>query len=190
MTNPASPTGYSWFNPDPRGVLYPADIRVRRSLRKSMAHMTITTDTDFPAVLAACDAPDREGSWMDERYHECYLDLFDIGLAHSVEVRTWDGELIGGLFGVAIGSFFAGESMFHRQRDASKAALVALAALLVNSPDALIDTQWPTDHLASMGGRSIPQKVYLRQLRAASSRPRINFDHKSPTPARKFCNAF
>lgn len=190
MTDPVSPTGYRWFNPDPRGVIYPRELRVRRSLRKSMAHMTITTDTDFPAVLAACDDPGREGSWMDDRLRECYLELFDIGLAHSVEVRTLDGELIGGLFGVSVGSFFAGESMFHTQRDASKAALVALAALVSNAPDALIDTQWLTDHLATMGGRSIPQKAYVRQLRVAWSHPRIDFDLKSPTPARKFCDPF
>ena len=111
-----------WWSPDPRGVLRLQDLRVPRSLRKSMAHFEVRIDTAFDEVVAACADPGREGRWITPEVASAYSALHDAGWAHSVE--TWqEGRLVGGLYGVAIGGLFAGESMFHTARDASKAAL-------------------------------------------------------------------
>ena len=120
----APPIG--WWSPDPRGVLRLDELRVPRSLRKSMAHFEVRIDTAFDEVVAACADPGREGRWITPEVAQAYQALHDAGWAHSVE--TWQqGRLVGGLYGVAIGGLFAGESMFHTVRDASKVALVALA---------------------------------------------------------------
>ncbi len=154
-----------WWSPDPRGVLRPSELKVSRSLRKSLPRFEIRVDSAFGAVVAACASPDREGRWITPQIATAYLALHEAGWAHSVE--TWQGgELVGGLYGVAIGGLFAGESMFHRVRDASKAALVGLRDLLVadKDPRRLIDVQWQTPHLATLGVREMSRATYLAML--------------------------
>ena len=154
-----------WWSPDPRGVLRLSELRVTRSLRKSSAHFETRVDTAFEQVIDACADPARDGRWITGPVREAYLRLHRAGWAHSVE--TWrDGELVGGLYGVAIGGLFAGESMFHSARDASKAALVALRDLLAadGDPRRIIDVQWCTDHLASLGVVELSRADYLALL--------------------------
>jgi leucyl/phenylalanyl-tRNA---protein transferase len=161
-----------WWSPDPRGVLRLGDLRVPRSLRKSMAHFEVRVDTAFDEVVAACADPGREGRWITPEVAQAYGALHDAGWAHSVE--TWqDGRLVGGLYGVAIGGLFAGESMFHTARDASKAALVALRDLLAadGDPRRLIDVQWRTDHLATLGVSEVSRQDYLEALPEVLSAP-------------------
>ncbi|WP_432791655.1 leucyl/phenylalanyl-tRNA--protein transferase [Brevibacterium sp. K11IcPPYGO002] len=173
-----------WWAPRRRGVLFPGDLRVTKSLRKSMKHFTFTTDRAFIHVMRSCADPARTGSWITEEMIELYTGLHEDGWAHSVEVWN-DDELVGGLYGVAIGSFFAGESMFHTQRDASKAALAHLVGLFdgtdvdsresrstsadeeAGQRDWLIDTQWQTSHLASLGVSEISGLEYSAHLESA-----------------------
>lgn len=161
-----SPMG--WWSPDPRGVLLPGMLRVTRSLRKSMRGFEYTVDAAFDDVLLACSDPQRQGRWITPAIAEAYGELHRQGWAHSVEVWR-SGELVGGLYGVAIGGLFAGESMFHRARDASKAALAHLAELAFSEddPHRLIDAQWRTDHLATLGVVAVRRGDYLRRLPAA-----------------------
>lgn len=166
-----SPMG--WWSPDPRGVLLPGMIRVSRSLRKAMRTFDFTLDAAFDDVVAACADPSRQGRWITPAITEAYTELHRTGWAHSVEVWR-DGALVGGLYGVSIGGLFAGESMFHRVRDASKAAFVTLAERVFERTDdvepspegtrRLIDTQWRTDHLATLGVVAIRRADYLRRL--------------------------
>jgi leucyl/phenylalanyl-tRNA--protein transferase len=164
------PTG--WWSPDPRGVLLPADLRVSRSLRRSLRHFDIRVDTAFTAVMAACADPSREGAWITAAITEAYRGLYELGWAHSVE--AWrGGELQGGLYGLALGGLFAGESMFHRATDASKCALVGLADRVFadGDPRRVIDVQWATPHLSSLGITQIPREDYLVRLEGALSLP-------------------
>jgi leucyl/phenylalanyl-tRNA---protein transferase len=166
------PTGeLAWWSPDPRGVLPLADLRVARSLRTSMRRFTYSVDRDFEAVVRACGDPARDSGWITEEFVEGYSALHRMGWAHSLEV--WQGpDLVGGLYGVEIGGLFAGESMFHRVTDASKAALVVLVQALAACPGPrLLDVQWCTDHLASLGACEIPRSEYLARLRAALPLP-------------------
>ncbi|MDH3681086.1 MAG: leucyl/phenylalanyl-tRNA--protein transferase [Acidimicrobiia bacterium] len=157
-----------WFHPDPRGVLRPDLLRISRSLRRSVKRFTTTVDTAFDDVIRACADPARPLGWIDNRMLKAYCRLHRIGWAHSVEV--WDDEgLAGGLYGIAIGGFFAGESMFHRRTDASKVALVRLLELL--DDDALIDVQWVTPHLRSLGAVEISRFEYCTALKAALEMP-------------------
>lgn len=162
-----------WWSPDPRGVLPLQGLSVSRSLRRSTRRFTVTVDTSFAQVVAACADPDRDGAWITPHVREAYERLHRLGWAHSVE--CWrDGVLAGGLYGVAIGGLFAGESMFHRETDASKVALVHLVELLRSSGDAdrrLLDVQWRTEHLASLGVVELPREEYLRRLRTALALP-------------------
>ena len=119
----ASPIG--WWSPDPRGILRPRDLHVSRSLRRSLRHFEIRVDTDFEGVVAGCADPSRDGRWITPEIVEAYTELHRMGWAHSVEVRQ-DGQLVGGLYGIAIGGLFAGESMFHTATDASKVAVAGL----------------------------------------------------------------
>src|SRR5690606_33400447 len=140
---------------------------VSRSLRQSCKRYEIRFDTAFESVIAACADPRRPNGWIDQRIIEAYRRLHALGWVHTVEAWDADGRLAGGLYGVAIGAFFAGESMFHRARDASKVALVALVDLLRSGPDAdraLLDVQWRTEHLASLGVEELPRSNYLRRL--------------------------
>lgn len=155
-----------WWSPDPRGVLPMDALRISKSLRTSMRRFDVTIDTDFETVMRACADPAREGAWITSEFVDAYVALHQLGWAHSVEVRR-DGELVGGLYGIEIGGLFAGESMFHRERDASKAALVALVSELSDGQDRLLDVQWRTDHLASLGVIEIPRTQYLDRLERA-----------------------
>ena len=143
-----------------------------RSLRQSAKRFEIRVDTAFPDVIAGCADPDRDGGWIDEAIVEAYAELHRLGWVHSVE--AWrDGELAGGLYGVAIGGLFAGESMFTRVRDASKVALVGLVDLLSDehATTRVLDTQWLTPHLATLGVVEISRADYLRRLDAALELP-------------------
>jgi leucyl/phenylalanyl-tRNA--protein transferase len=160
-----------WWSPDPRGVLPLERLVVSRSLRRSMRRFEIRVDTAFDEVIAACAAPRPTGGhWIHRSIVDAYTELHRLGWAHSVE--AWDddsGTLAGGLYGVAIGGLFAGESMFHRATDASKVALVGLVERL--DPGGLLDVQWVTPHLASLGAVAVPAAEYQRRLVAALARP-------------------
>lgn len=157
----------AWFSPDPRGVLPLDGLRTTRSLRRSVRRFDVRMDTAFAEVMAACADPTRPGSWIDRPFLTAYGRLHELGWAHSVEVFAPDGALVGGLYGVRIGGFFAGESMFHRETDASKVALVHLVDWLRDTGATLLDVQWSTPHLASLGVIEIPRSEYLRRLAAA-----------------------
>lgn len=162
----------AWWSPDPRGVLPLDGLRVSRSLRKSCDHFEIRVDTAFAEVVSACGDRRRPGAWIDNDVERAYRRLHDLGWAHSVE--AWDpasGELAGGLYGVSIAGLFAGESMFHRRTDASKVALVALVEMLRDGGAVLLDVQWATPHLQSLGVVEIPRAEYLARLDKALSLP-------------------
>jgi leucyl/phenylalanyl-tRNA--protein transferase len=153
-----------WWSPDPRGVLPLDRLRVSRSLRKSCARFDVRVDTDFKAVMAACADKRRRGAWINHDIKKAYLRLHELGWVHSVETWTPDGQLAGGLYGVSIGGLFAGESMFHRETDASKVALVALVGRLRESGASLLDVQWVTPHLSSLGATAVPRVAYHELL--------------------------
>ena len=170
---PVDERNLGWWSPDPRGILPLDGLRVSRSLRKSTARFEVRVDTAFEDVIDACADPSRNGRWITSEVRQAYLTLHELGWVHSVEAWALDdGELAGGLYGVSIGGLFAGESMFHRRTDASKVALVGLVSLLDDGrPRRLLDVQWRTDHLASLGVVEIPRPVYLRRLAAALGEP-------------------
>ena len=159
-----------WWSPDPRGVLPLDRLCVSRSLRRSCRRFDVRVDTACVEVIAACADPGRANGWISEGIQRAYRELYRLGWVHSVEAWT-DGELAGGLYGVAVGGLFAGESMFHHRTDASKAALVALVSLLADGGATLLDVQWRTPHLASLGVVEIPRAEYLSRLADAVSRP-------------------
>lgn len=157
-----------WFSPDPRGVLLSGRLIVSRSLRRSLRRFRFTTDQAFDEVVMACGDPSRPHGWIDHDIRRAYTALHHLGYAHSVE--AWDEEgLAGGLYGVQIGGLFAGESMFHRRTDASKAALVQLVQIQGDREDSLIDVQWQTPHLASLGIETIDRVEYGQLLPAVIS---------------------
>jgi leucyl/phenylalanyl-tRNA---protein transferase len=161
-----------WWSPVRRGVLPLDGLRVSRSLRVSVRRYEVRVDTAFGAVIEACADPRRDAGWIDARIIDGYTRLHELGWAHSVE--TWhEGRLVGGLYGVTIGGLFAGESMFSRANDASKVALVHLVDLLHDEHAGLrlLDTQWQTPHLASLGVVEIPRREYLRRLEVALDLP-------------------
>ena len=170
----AEQTVLAWFSPDPRGVLELDQLHVSRRLTRRMrrGEFQFTCDQAFAQVVAGC-APARsadDGCWITAAMQRAYLALHREGVAHSVE--AWqDGALVGGIFGVAIGGFFAGESMFHRTTDASKAALAHLVTHLRCRGCRLFDVQWTNDHTCSLGARDIPRREYLARLRAAVDLP-------------------
>jgi leucyl/phenylalanyl-tRNA---protein transferase len=164
-----------WWSPDPRTVLFPAELKVSRSLAKAMRNRPheIRFDHAFSAVIGACAAPrpNASGTWITDRMREAYERLHALGHAHSVE--TWiDDELAGGLYGVALGRVFFGESMFMRVRDASKMALVALVERCRSEGIMLIDCQMHTQHLASLGARDMPRREFARLLQELVHYPR------------------
>lgn len=159
-----------WWCPDPRGVMPIDGVHVSNSLRKSCRRFDVTVDHDFEGTMRGCADPRRDQGWIDTDIIDAYTRLHALGWAHSVEVRL-DGELVGGLYGVRVGSFFAGESMFHRVTDASKAAVVATAAILRAVGGRLFDVQWTTPHLVSLGAIDLPRKDYLRALDGAWKTP-------------------
>jgi leucyl/phenylalanyl-tRNA--protein transferase len=161
-----------WFSPVRRGILPLDGLKVSKSLRRSLREFEIRVDAAFEQVVAACADPTRPQGWIDDRIQVAYGDLHRLGWAHSVE--AWhDGRLAGGLYGVAIGGLFAGESMFHRETDASKVALAGLVELLDDAYAGvrLLDVQWSTPHLASLGVVEINRGDYLARLRDALAVP-------------------
>ncbi len=161
-----------WWSPDPRGVLPLDGLRISRSLRRSTDRYELRVDTAFPAVLEACADRRRPGAWIDRSVKDAYHRLHHLGWVHSVE--AWDGDgLAGGLYGVAIGGLFAGESMFHRRTDASKVALVGLVERLRAGGGALLDVQWATDHLRTLGVVEISRGEYHRRLAGALQHPQL-----------------
>jgi leucyl/phenylalanyl-tRNA--protein transferase len=161
-----------WWSPDPRGILPIDSLRVSRSLRQSVDRYDVTIDTAFDQVVRACANPDRDGAWITSAIHSAYSELHRLGWAHSVETRDrTTGELVGGLYGIHIGGLFAGESMFHHSRDASKVALVGLVNHLHEIGVVLLDVQWLTAHLASLGAVEVPRTQYLNLLTNALTIP-------------------
>lgn len=157
-----------WWTPDPRTVIFPENIRITRSLRKSMRNKgyRIAFDEDFRAVIQACSEPRAyaSGTWITEEMQDAYCDLHAAGYAHCVGVYSSDNELIGGLYGVATGGIFSGESMFSRAPDTSKMALVALACHVQHWGFSVIDCQLENPHLTSMGAENISRDSFLRLL--------------------------
>jgi leucyl/phenylalanyl-tRNA--protein transferase len=171
---PDGPRGrvLGWWSPLERGVLPLDRLRVTRSMRQSARGLEVRVDTAFDAVVGACADPGRPGGWITRDIQRAYGELHTLGWAHSVE--TWrDGELVGGLYGVAIGGLFAGESMFHHVRDASKVALMGLVDLLndEHAQRRLLDVQWQTPHLASLGVLGVSREEYLTRLEQAVDVP-------------------
>jgi leucyl/phenylalanyl-tRNA--protein transferase len=158
----------AWWSPLRRGVLEAGGLKVSRSLRQSARRYRVTSDQAFDQVVAACAEPDRPGGWIDDDVRAVYGRLHRQGVAHSVECWTADGRLAGGLYGVGLGGLFAGESMFHRPgygRDASKVALLGLVERLTEDGlPRLIDVQWATPHLVSLGVVEIARAAYLARL--------------------------
>jgi leucyl/phenylalanyl-tRNA--protein transferase len=157
-----------WYSPDPRMVLFPDEFRLSHSLRKKLrsGHFTVRFDHDFPAVITSCSKmprPGQDGTWISADMAEAYIRLHELGWAHSVECYL-DGQLVGGLYGLAIGRMFYGESMFARCTDSSKVAFAHLIRRLQADNVGMIDCQMRTDHLASLGGREIPRQAFLTEL--------------------------
>jgi leucyl/phenylalanyl-tRNA---protein transferase len=154
----------AWWSPDPRGILPLDGLRVTRSMRQSARHFEIRIDTCFADVMRACADPSREDGWISAPFIEAYTKLHELGWANSVEVFDRAGRLAGGLYGVRVNRLFAGESMFHLRRDASKVALIALVDLMRESGMTLLDVQWRTDHLESLGAVEVTRARYLSLL--------------------------
>jgi len=162
----------AWFSPDPRGIIPLGRFAPSRSLRRSARRFTVSADRAFADVIAGCADPDRPGGWITPAIRVAYADLHALGWAHSIEVWDADGTLAGGLYGVEIGGLFAAESKFHRRTDASKVALVALVERLRGAGgDGILDVQWTTPHLRSLGARDIPREEYLARLPAVLDAP-------------------
>jgi leucyl/phenylalanyl-tRNA--protein transferase len=165
----------AWFSPVRRGVMRPRDLHVSHSLARSVRKFEVRVDTACAEVVDACADPRRPSGWIDDQVREAYLRLHALGWVHSVE--TWrDERLVGGLYGVALGGLFAGESMFHRETDASKVALVGLVRMLDDGAPRLIDTQWQTSHLASLGASEVSREEYLRLLAEVLTTPDLDVE--------------
>ncbi|MGX5724459.1 leucyl/phenylalanyl-tRNA--protein transferase [Metapseudomonas otitidis] len=163
-----------WWSPDPRTVLSPHEVHVSRSLAKILrqGRFEVSFDTDFAAVIQGCAGPRSyaDGTWITDAMQQAYIELHQRGFAHSVEVRL-NGELVGGLYGLAIGKLFFGESMFSRADNASKVGFATLATHLVKWGFVLIDCQMPTSHLQSLGAYAIPRNEYARYLQLYLDQP-------------------
>ena len=153
-----------WWSPMMRGILPLDQLRITRSMRSSASKYSVRIDTCFERVLRGCAVPNREGGWITTDIIDAYLTLHELGWAHSFETFDENGVLIGGLYGVRVNGLFAGESMFHLQRDASKIALMHLVATMRDSGMSLLDVQWLTPHLETLGATEIPRNDYLRRL--------------------------
>jgi leucyl/phenylalanyl-tRNA---protein transferase len=162
-----------WWSPDPRAIILPDGLHISRSLRRTLRRGTFhcTSDTAFADVVAACADRPGEGTWITPQMQRAYTKLHDHGAAHSIEVWNDGGDLVGGLYGVAVGRLFCGESMFHRVSDASKVAMVATMRIIQCSGFVLFDVQLPTSHLASMGAVEVSRDLFLDLLRAHRDTP-------------------
>jgi len=164
-----------WWSPDPRCVLELEDFHVSRRLRRvlNQGRFRVSFDEDFRAVIRACAAverPGQEGTWITAEMEQAYVRLHEAGLAHSVECRL-GADLVGGIYGIALGRGFFGESMFHRERDASKVALARLVERLAGWGFHFIDAQVTTSHMLSLGAREVPRTAFLESLDAALRHP-------------------
>lgn len=169
-----------WWSPQPRGILRPADFHASRSLARTLRRFELTVDQAFSDVVAGCADPQRPHGWITEEFKTAYASLHALGWAHSVEAWS-DGELAGGLFGIEIGGLFAAESMFHTRTDASKAALFELTRRLGAAEPAerrIIDVQWATAHLRTLGVTEVTRTEYLDLLPEALSLPSVLSDHR------------
>lgn len=169
-----------WWSPDPRFVLFPEELHISKSLKKTLKkrRFAVTFDSQFESVIGRCariPRPWQSGTWITDEMMEGYVRLHELGYAHSVEVYADDG-LVGGLYGVSLGSCFFGESMFADQTDASKVGFVVFLASLVPAGISLVDSQVYTDHLARFGAREIPRIEYLRELENCLNRPTLRGD--------------
>ena len=156
-----------WWSPFERGVIPLNGFHISRSMRNSAQHFVCTSNVAFVRVMQECATARTDGNWINQEFIDAYTVLHEMGHAHSVEVWNKKGELVGGLYGLRINGFFAGESMFHRETDASKVALMHLVDLMNLDGMQLLDTQWNTDHLASLGCISVPRPDYLALLAKA-----------------------
>jgi len=160
-----------WWSPNPRGILPLERLRISKSLRRSAARYEVRIDTCFDRIIRACANPSRPDGWINSNFVTAYTKLHQLGWAHSVEVFDRSGQLAGGLYGVRVDGLFSGESMFHLQRDASKVALVALVDLMRDGGMSLLDVQWCTEHLASLGAIAVPRTEYLARVADALTVP-------------------
>jgi leucyl/phenylalanyl-tRNA---protein transferase len=164
MELPARARALAWWSPNPRGIIPLAGLRVTRSMRQSAKRYDVRVDTCFVDIMRGCGDPSRKGAWITGEFIEAYGTLHRLGWAHSVEVFDRSGQLAGGLYGVRINGLFAGESMFHVGRDASKVALMSLVHLMRETGMTLLDVQWRTDHLGSLGAIEVGRERYLALL--------------------------
>jgi leucyl/phenylalanyl-tRNA---protein transferase len=164
----------AWWSPASRGILPLDRLRITKSMRQSARRYDVRVDTCFVDIMRGCADPSRTGAWITGAFIDAYTTLHQRGWAHSVEVFDRDGQLAGGLYGVRINGLFAGESMFHVRRDASKVALMSLVQLMRETGMTLLDVQWRTDHLESLGAIDVRRQQYLALLAEAlaSGRPR------------------
>lgn len=179
-----------WYCPNPRMVLFPEEFRLSRSLKKTLrsGQFEVRFDSNFRGVMANCAStprPGQDGTWISSEMKNAYTRLHELGWAHSVETYE-EGVMVGGLYGLAIGHMFYGESMFSHRTDASKVAFAHLVDYLVNNQFGMIDCQMYTDHLASLGGREIPRDAFQARLSAltASGTPRTVWSTDPLDPAR------
>jgi leucyl/phenylalanyl-tRNA--protein transferase len=168
------PDGHlGWWSPVERAILPIRGLHISRSLRQSTRRFQVSVDADFEGVIRGCADSRRPDPWITEDFVEAYTMLHRLGWAHSVEVWDNEGSLVGGLYGMAIGGLFAGESMFHEVRDASKVALVHLVVVMNRGGGILLDVQWQTPHLESLGAVVIGRDAYLGKLEEALSGPDV-----------------
>lgn len=166
-----------WFSPNPRMVLYPSNFKQSESLARLVrsGKFELRVDHDFASVIAACaekTRPGQNGTWITPDMQDAYIRLHELGLAHSFETYR-NGKLVGGLYGVSLGSAFFGESMFHHERDASKFAFNALVDFARKNHFDFIDAQQPTPHLASLGAQEVPRSNFLRELASSQENPTL-----------------
>jgi leucyl/phenylalanyl-tRNA--protein transferase len=166
------PDGHlGWWSPVERTILPLTGLQISRSLRRSTRRFQVSVDADFESVIEGCADPRRPEGWITDEFIDAYTQLHRLGWAHSIEVWDNQGALVGGLYGVAIGGLFAGESMFHLVSDASKVALVHLVVIMNQGGGSLLDVQWLTPHLERLGAVVIGKAAYLERLRDALAGP-------------------
>jgi leucyl/phenylalanyl-tRNA--protein transferase len=166
------PDGHlGWWSPVDRTILPLSGLHISRSLRQSTRRFQVSVDADFEGVIRGCADPGRGDRWITQEFVDAYIQLHRLGWAHSVEVWDHESRLVGGLYGVSIGGLFAGESMFHDARDASKVALVHLVVVMSQGEGRLLDVQWQTPHLESLGAVVIGRDEYLTRLVHALAGP-------------------
>ncbi|CAN5792262.1 leucyl/phenylalanyl-tRNA--protein transferase [soil metagenome] len=175
-----------WWSPIERAILPVSSLRISRSLARSCRRFTVSVDSDASGVIEACADPSRPNAWINSEIAGAYLELHRLGFVHSFEVWDYEGALVGGLYGVALGGLFCGESMFHRVSDASKVALVHLVSVLAEGGANMLDVQWLTPHLSSLGAEVIGRNAYLQRLPQALAGPDPfdgnDLDQVSPNP--------